>query len=377
MQPNETELVNNTHKRKHKGNLIILGSVVIALFLAFWLYQRSHTVFIADARIASEVISISSDVNGRVMELLVTSGQKVSKGELLAQIDDRTAKLEIKDIELQIVIRKAEIQQITTQRKMIAELRESAYQVQQAKIDSANTLLVQANAKYQQSQNYFDRINALFSKKLASKNEWEKADLALTNAKQAQVKNSADMTQQKLVLINEKALLQEVEVLDQKINVMKQSILRLENRYEQQKIDLDNRKILSPINAVIDKTFIYSGEYTLPSRRMMMLHSSENLWIEANVKETEIAKLKLGSKAKVVIDAYPEQLFTATVVRIDHATTGEYALLPNPNPSGNFTKVTQRLRVRLDFQEKELQQNQSLELLKPGMMVEVSIDTRS
>ena len=91
--------------------------------------------------------------------------------------------------------------------------------------------------------------------------------------------------------------------------------------------------------------------------------------MEALIKETEVRRIKVGQPAEIRVDAYPDEPFVGEVERIGHAATSEFALLPNPNPSGNFTKVTQRIPVRLTLP-------QTGDRLKPGMMVEVSIDVR-
>ena len=88
------------------------------------------------------------------------------------------------------------------------------------------------------------------------------------------------------------------------------------------------------------------------------------IWVEANVKETDVRLLKPGMKAEVRVDAYPGRVFAGEVFRIGQTATSKFALLPDPNPSGNFTKITQRLPVRILLTEKD-------PALRPGMMVEV------
>jgi len=100
-----------------------------------------------------------------------------------------------------------------------------------------------------------------------------------------------------------------------------------------------------------------------------MLHNPNEVWVEANIKETQVGQVKLGQPVKVTVDAYPGVKFTGKVARIGNATTARFALLPTPNPSGNFTKITQRVAVKIDIVN-------SPRPLKPGMMVEVEIDVR-
>ena len=113
-----------------------------------------------------------------------------------------------------------------------------------------------------------------------------------------------------------------------------------------------------------------TGEYISPGQRLSLTHDPHSIWIEANIKETEIRKLKIGQIVDVGVDAYPDNSFAGRVITIGNTTTAEFALLPSPNPSGNFTKITQRLPVRIAIDQEE-------GLLRPGMMVEVNIDIRN
>ena len=99
-----------------------------------------------------------------------------------------------------------------------------------------------------------------------------------------------------------------------------------------------------------------------------MVHNPEAVWIKANIKETNINLLHEGAHVEVQVDAYPDEVFSATISNIGNAATSAFALLPSPNPSGNFTKTTQRLEVKIEIGPHE-------SLLKPGMMVELKIDT--
>ena len=107
-----------------------------------------------------------------------------------------------------------------------------------------------------------------------------------------------------------------------------------------------------------------------PGQRLALVHDPETIWIEANIKETEIRKLKIGQEVDVSVDAYPDTQFRGRVLSVGNATTSEFALLPSPNPSGNFTKITQRLPVRIAIEQQG-------GLLRPGMMVEINIDIRN
>ena len=120
---------------------------------------------------------------------------------------------------------------------------------------------------------------------------------------------------------------------------------------------------------MIDRVFVEEGEFLGEGRRVLMLHDPENTWVEANIKETQVRRLKVGQRVAIDVDAYPDDKFIGRVAKIGGAATSSFALLPTPNPSGNFTKVTQRIPVKITFEQRPRP-------LAPGMMVEVEIDTR-
>jgi membrane fusion protein (multidrug efflux system) len=133
-----------------------------------------------------------------------------------------------------------------------------------------------------------------------------------------------------------------------------------------QALDIKDRTILSPVDGVIDTTFVNEGEYVRPGQRLMLIHDPSQIWVKANIRETELRYVKIGAPVEISVDAFPDRIFKGEVFRIGNTTTSEFSLLPSPNPSGNFTKITQRLPVRIKV-------TQDGELLRPGMMVEIDI----
>ena len=158
-------------------------------------------------------------------------------------------------------------------------------------------------------------------------------------------------------------------MIDAQIDALEFQASNLEAQLAQQVVDVEDRTIRSPVPAVIDRTFTLPGEYVASGQRILMLHNAGEVWVEANIKETQVGQLKLGQNVLISVDAYPSERFIGKVGRIGNATTARFALLPTPNPSGNFTKITQRVPVKIDFVEMP-------KPLSPGMMVEVEIDLR-
>jgi membrane fusion protein, multidrug efflux system len=139
---------------------------------------------------------------------------------------------------------------------------------------------------------------------------------------------------------------------------------------KRREIDINDRTLTAPANGKVVMTFVRKGEHVAAGQRILMFHDPNETWVEANIKETDIGRLKPGMKADIHVDAYPGTVFKGEVFRIGQAATNRFALLPDPNPSGNFTKITQRLPLRVKLLEKDAR-------LRPGMMVEVYIATAS
>ena len=142
---------------------------------------------------------------------------------------------------------------------------------------------------------------------------------------------------------------------------------QLRAQRERAALDLEDRTLVMPFDGVVDQVFVDKGEYVTPGQRLLMVHDPGRVRVEANVKETDIRFFRPGKHVTITVDALPGRRFAGTVTRVGQAATSEFALLPNPNPSGNFTKITQRLPVRIAVE-------QAAGALKPGMMVELEAE---
>ena len=157
-------------------------------------------------------------------------------------------------------------------------------------------------------------------------------------------------------------------MLAAQVEVLERRAAEIDARIRRQRLDLEDRTVRSPLKGVIDRTFVEPGEYVGPGQRLLLMHDPAVVWVETNIKETQLRRLAIGQKVRVHVDAYPDDDFEGTIERIGNAATSTFALLPTPNPSGNFTKITQRVPVRIAIAQRDAR-------LRPGMMVEVRIAT--
>ncbi|MEC8919303.1 MAG: efflux RND transporter periplasmic adaptor subunit, partial [Pseudomonadota bacterium] len=158
------------------------------------------------------------------------------------------------------------------------------------------------------------------------------------------------------------------DVMRQQVQIARQELAEAQAKLEQEQLRIADLQIDSPIDGVINKTLIDQGEYVSAGQPILMMHDPSKLWVEANIKETDIGALRVGQSVSITVDAFPDQAFSGHVAVIGRAATSQFALLPDPNPSGNFTKITQRIPVRIRFDDGPT------DLIGPGMMVGVDID---
>jgi membrane fusion protein (multidrug efflux system) len=228
------------------------------------------------------------------------------------------------------------------------------------------TALKEAGTNLTQSSNDLKRASTLHDDKLISDDLWEQRNLAHQTNQQRHHRQTAEVETARAEILMAHAAAAELAVIDAELMITqtRQDKLAIDKQ-QLLKTQADHR-ITSPIHGVVDETFINSGEYVYPGQRIAMVHNPDAVWIKANIKETEIRHIQIDNLVLINVDAWPDLAFHGRVERIGQAATSQFALLPSPNPSGNFTKVTQRLEVKISIDDPR-------GLLKPGMMVELQI----
>ncbi len=323
-------------------------------------------VFEQDARIAGNLITVSSRVSGWVTDLQVRESQHVRKGAVLVRIDDRESHLAAERLNAQLGGIKAEQAQLNAERELAQSQISSRINTRKSEVNAANAAIESLRPQLELAQSEYRRAKSLFSKKVIPKRELDQrratmqrleGDLRTAAAKRESSENQ---------LREARAAAAQLKVLDSQIAVLDHKRAEIDALYRSRTLDLADRTIRAPVDSVIDRTFVEVGEFVSPGQRLVLVHDPKEVWVEANIKETEIRRLKLGQPVDIHVDAYPDREFTGKVLSIGNAATSEFALLPSPNPSGNFTKTTQRLRTMIAVEQQE-------GLLRPGMMVEVSI----
>jgi membrane fusion protein, multidrug efflux system len=333
------------------------------------IYLRFTHIYEYDARVTADIVTISSRADGWVVDMPVREGMRVEAGQVVAKIDDRAAKLKSDSLRAQIEGVRAERTRLRAERRLTLNQADALAKTRGSVVQARENALAATKADLDFAKNELERQWSLFERRVSNERSLLVAQSAVEKL-ESQLQQARAEHEQALNSLEEAKVEQDkLGVIDAQIAALDHQVANLAAQMHQQNVDVEDRTIKSPISAVIDRTFVLPGEYVQSGQRILLLHNPDEVWVEANIKETQVGRLKLGQMVVVSVDAYPNDRFVGKVARIGSATTARFALLPTPNPSGNFTKITQRVPVKIDMVEMP-------KPLTPGMMVEVEIDVR-
>ncbi len=351
---------------RHKTKFVSLLSLLLIAAAGYWVYMRYTHIYIDDARIDGEVITLSSRVGGWLMELPVIEGDEVKKGQLLARIDDRDSVLQREVLVSKLRAIESQVGVAQAQTGQVAQETTGRFQTETNRLASAEADAGATADQLRQAELEMKRMQGL--EKYVSGQEIDQARAAYQLAQARQRKALADVAAVRGALSSAGGSRQQVQVIGQQQQVLARQADEIRSEIKRRDIDIADRTINAPADGRVVMTFVRKGEHVSAGQRILMFHDPKEIWVEANVKETDIGHLKPGMPADIKVDAYPGQVFKGEILRIGQAATNRFALLPDPNPSGNFTKITQRLPLRVKLIDKDAR-------LRPGMMVEVIIET--
>ncbi len=316
--------------KKPSKKVIIIGVIVLLILLIagllYYLHARNF-VSTDDAYTTGHVHEISARVAGTVESLKVEDNQLVKAGQTLLELDQR-------DFEVALQRVRAQGEQAHAQ----ATQRQAA--------------LDRARADAQKAQSDYDRVTGLYQKdlKAVSKAEVDSATAALQNATGALDAAKADLKAAQAGMTSAEAAQKDAE------------------------LQLSYTTVISPVSGMVGKRTVETGQRIQPGQALLAI-VEEDVWVLANLKETQLAKVRLGQHVEVEVDAVPKHNFSAHVDSFQPGTGSSFALLPPDNATGNFTKIVQRVPVKIVFDEHALEGFQNR--VVPGLSVIPKIDLRT
>ena len=293
----------------------VLALVAVALALvgvtAYWFLEIRGRETTDDAFVEGHLVFLSPRVPGQVLEVLVDENTPVKAGQVLVRLDPA-------DYEARVARARADLE---AARDRMAQSRAGA----EAALAQAHAAAVRVH----HSEQDLARANGLYERKVASKTQLDAA-VAARDAAAAELRAA-----------------QQREVAERATLASEAPVLQAEAALKEAELALEHATITAPFDGSIGRKSVEPGANVSPGQPLFALAAQSGTWISANFKETQVGRMHLGDPVEIRVDAYPDRVLRGHVESISPATGAKYALLPPDNATGNFTKVVQRIPVRI------------------------------
>lgn len=332
---------------KKKKWMITAGALLGLLAIAggWWWLKSSAIVSTDDASVKSNIVGISAKVSGQIDEIVVKEGDTVQIGQVLAKIDNKAFQIQVEQARANLASAQAKLDSLKAGNRP-QQLAQSEASVEQA------------SANMENARKNYERTEALFNAGSISAQQKDAAFTALQVA-ESQYRSACQGSS----LVSEGATEQDIRYAEAQVAQAAASL-------KSAQLQLDNSVIVAPITGVVAKKNVDQGEIISTGQPIFSITNPADSWIEANIEETAIEKVQVGQTVTFKIDAYPGKEFRGEVIEVGTATGSQFALLPPDNASGNFTKVTQRLPVKIKVTDA------ANSVMKPGLSTVVDIHVK-
>ncbi|MEN3752329.1 multidrug efflux MFS transporter periplasmic adaptor subunit EmrA [Mangrovibacter yixingensis] len=334
----------NKKKGKRKNALLFLTTLFVVIAVGYgiyWFLVLRHYEDTDDAYVAGNQVQIMSQVSGSVTKVWVDDTDFVKQGDTLVTLDPTDAQLAFDKAKTALASSVRSVHQLMINSKQY-----------EANIALQKTALTKA-------QNDLKRRVPLGTDNLIGKEELQHAKDAVASA-QAQL----DVAVQQYNA--NKAMLLGDKIEDQPS--VKQAAAAVRDAW----LALQRTNVVSPVTGYVSRRAVQVGAQISASSALMAIVPAHHMWVDANFKETQLAHMRIGQPATVVSDIYGDDVkYTGKVVGLDMGTGSAFSLLPAQNATGNWIKVVQRLPVRIELDEKQLEQHP----LRIGLSTLVTVDT--
>ncbi|MBB2962072.1 HlyD family secretion protein [Methylobacterium sp. R2-1] len=303
-----------------------------------------------DAYVQADISVLAAKVSGYLAAVPVVNGQAVKRGDVIARLDDGDYRLALKAAEDKLATQESTIARVGRQAEAAqAQVLQSAAQIDAAKADA-----VRAGADYARAtQMQADYVAK--SRIDQAKADRDRTEAAVKSAEAALVAARAN-----------------VAVLRAQTREAESLAAELRTAADRARRDLDFAVIRAPFDGVVGNKAVEAGAYVSPGSRIAALVPLQSVRVDANFKETQLGRVRPGQEVHIHVDAYPDRDIVGTVESLSPASGSVFSLLPPDNATGNFTKIVQRLPVRVHVPEDVAREG----LLRPGLSVVVRVDTR-
>ncbi|MHC0053610.1 HlyD family secretion protein [Actibacterium sp. D379-3] len=341
------------HIKRHFPTFLALFLGVAGIVIVLYAWQlppfRNTVATTENAYVRGRITSISPQLSGYVADVPVTDFQEVEAGQVLVRLDDRQYRQRLAQAVATVQAARAALDNSEQESHSAT----ASLHLREAALDSAQAALASAQSDWK-------RVTELQERGVISVSSADKTELALRQAE-----SQVSQAQSQIEVARE--ALKSVEVQRQSLLA---GVASAEAAVELARIDLENTVIRAPEAGRLGQIGTRVGQY-VSAGSALMSHVAQDIWIIANFKETQLHGMTVGQPVTFTVDALQDRAFTGHIEHFAPATASEFSLLSGSNATGNFTKIAQRLSVRIEIDPDQPQR----EVLAPGLSVVVHIDT--
>jgi membrane fusion protein (multidrug efflux system) len=336
--------------------LALAGGALLVVAGAAWYGQNWWTVgrFLEstdDAYVGGDVTVIAPKVAGFIATVAVTDNQPVHAGDLLAKLDDRDYRAALAKAEAAVEAQQASLANLAATRRL-----------KQAMIAQAEAELAAEEAEIVRARDDQVRYRTLSATNAASLQSFQKADADYKKAQAYGARANAAL----------EAAQRELDVVDTQTRQAQAALAGAIANRDTAKLNLGYTELRAPIDGVIGNRSARAGAYATVGAQLMSVVPAQGLWVDANFKESQLAGMRPGAPVTVAADVLPGELFHGRVGSLAPATGAQFSVLPPENATGNFTKIVQRVPVRIVLDA----DGGRLGRLRPGLSVTATVDER-
>ena len=339
-------------KRAALYGAIGLGVLAVAAYGYHWLTVGRFIESTDDAYVGGDITVIAPKVAGFIDQVAVTDNQRVSAGELLVKLDDRDYRAALARAEAAVQAQRATLDNL-----------DATHRLQLAVIAQARASITAAEAEVKRARDDEARFRDLSARSAASIQVYQKAqaDYKEALAQDQKTRAAADAAERQL------------EVIDTQKRQTEAALAEATASVDLARLNLSYTELRAPIAGVVGNRSARTGAYASIGTQLISIVPARGLWIDANFKESQLARMRAGLPVKVRADVLPGQKFAGHVASLAPATGAEFSILPAENATGNFTKIVQRVPVRIVLDGDA----STLGRLRPGLSVSVDVDERA
>ena len=305
-----------------------------------------------DAYVGGDITVIAPKVSGFIARVAVADNQTVHAGDILVKLDDRDY----------IAARARAVAAVAAQQAAIANLVATRH-LQEAVIAQAQAGIASADAEIERSREDQARYRHLQQSAAVSLQESQKADADYKNAIASGARSRAALA----------AAQRQLDVIDSQSQQAQAALAQANADRDVAELNLSYTELRAPLDGTVGNRSARPGSYATIGAQLMSLVPARGLWVDANFKESQLARMRAGQPVLVQADVLPGQVFHGRVASLAPATGAVFSVLPAENATGNFTKIVQRVPVRVVLDEDAA----ALGQLRPGLSVVAKVDLRS